>query len=404
MNRKRSFQTIFNVVARSVLAGVFVLPALLPAVAEAQPVDQTAGGVRGVNEALVFRRARAAYDAGNTEEALRDFQLAWTVQHSPNASLYIARCHRRQAQYVEAYNAYVQSSRDAAARADAEPQYAATRDTARSEANALQANVAFVVFAVTNAPDRARITLNGERTESAQWNERIAHAPGRVTIEASAEGMQNIRVEVQLSLGQETRVQIPFVSSSVNGAVQIQEGGVGFVDNGAVTINNPTNTPGPTNPNGNLGLQGSGPTPPNPPNPPPPNVDYPRSGLVPTGAVFLAVGGAALITGIVFEVLAANRWEELRPMCLQAGIDCANDPDYVRRVEQGRFWNGIGVAGIAAGPSLALIGGLMMAYGAVVNESNRMLYRSVQVGGVAFNLPHVHSSSQATSLVISGTF
>ncbi len=350
-----------------------------------------------------FQRGRAAYDAGSTEDAMRDFRAVLALQSSPNALLYIARCHRRLSQFVEAYNSYAQAAREADHLAPSENRYVQTRDTARSEAAALQGNVAFVLFAVSNAPADATVTMNGARTQSTQWNERIAHNPGPVVIEASASTMQRIRVEVRLSLGQETRVQIPFVQSSLNGAVQIQEGHVGFVDNGAVTMvsANPSGAGTTTNPNENTGVQSSQVT---RPTTPPAVMDYPRSAMVPAGWVMLGLGGATLISGIVVEARAAVRYGELSEVCAREDVSCGTDPALMEQVNTGRTLNYIGVAGIAVGGPLTLIGGLVLAYGAAVNEENRMQRDRNLLRVGRLNVPTVHFTSQSAVISLTGSF
>jgi hypothetical protein len=358
----------------------------------------------------IFQRARRAYDAGATADALVDFQAVLAAQSSPNALLYVARCQRRLAQYVEAYNSYAQAAREAEQRAQTEGRYVETRDTARAEANALQPNIAFLLFAVSNAPDDAVITTNGERTTRSQWNERIAHAPGRVTIDASANGMQPVHMDVQLSLGQETRVQIPFVGASLNGAVQLQTPPVGFATNPDTVQSNPVSTSAnlragtaasssPAQTTGSAIMT------------PPVIPSYvPRSSpAVAVGAVALGVGIAGLITGSVLEIIAFRRYVDLRSTCGSAGNDCATDQVLIDQIASGRAINYGGVAGIAIGTTMAVVGGAVLFLGLAANETSRMLAPMAQPQYVRrfpvnLRIPTFTLGPDRASVAMSGTF
>jgi hypothetical protein len=315
-----------------------------------------------------FSRGRQLYDAEQFEEALANFRTAVELAPSPNARLYIGRCFRRLGRLAEAYNELRRAAQEADRRATTEPRYAATRETAREEAATLVSSVAFVTLAVVNAPAGAEVTIDGQRTGPALWSTPLARAPGRAHIEARAEGMQRIALDVELTAGCETRVRIPFSPDNLQGAVQI-----GFndpapannaqgvetvaVDRAALDASMGSRSGSRAESSGSM----------------PPTIE-PRpanSAWVSVGGVTVALGLGGVVTGIVFAVLAENRFQSLRMQCSGVGNPCRTDADLQAQINEGRTFDTITTASIIGGAALTAVGMGMVIGGVLQNESIR---------------------------------
>lgn len=318
-----------------------------------------------------FAEARRRYDQGRFEEALALFRAVLEDAPSPNARLYVGRCLRRLGRLAEAYNELRRAAQEAQQRAASEPRYTATRESAREEAASLVEHVAFITLHVSGAPANAEVTLDGQRTGPALWSTPIARTPGLCVIEARAEGMQPIRLQVELRAAAETRVRIPFVALNLEGAVQIgfandspassAQGSQGVetiaVDRQALDATMGDRSAHASQSHASAShFEGRAPS---------------ASAWVPIGGVTAAAGLAGLVTGTVFAVMGNHRYATLAEQCFRLGSTCHVDPDVQQRVAEGRTFDAIAVVGIAAGSTLAVAGVAMIVGGVLQNEANR---------------------------------
>jgi len=318
-----------------------------------------------------FSRGRQLYDAQRFEEALANFRTAVELAPSPNALLYIGRCYRRLGRLAEAYNELRRTAQEADRRAATEPRYTATRETAREEAATLVSSVAFVTLAVVNAPPGAEVSIDGQRTGPALWGTPLARAPGRAHLEARAEGMQRISLDVELTAGSETHVRIPFVPENLQGVVQI-----GFNDpapaNNAqgvetVAVDRDALDASMGSRSAPRGGTSGAPIAPIAPV----AARAASSAWVLVGGVTVALGLGGVVNGIVFAVLAENRFQSLRTQCSGVGNPCRTDVDLQGQISEGRTFDTITTASIIGGAALTAVGMAMVIGGVLQNESMR---------------------------------
>ncbi|MBL8680106.1 MAG: tetratricopeptide repeat protein [Myxococcales bacterium] len=332
-----------------------------------QPADPPVERSPNADPAALFAEGRQRYDEGRFEEALGLFRRAIEAAPSPNARLYIGRSLRRLGRLAEAYNELRRTAQEANRRAATEPRYQSTRESARDEAAALVSSVAFVTLQVSNAPTGAEVTIDGQRTGPALWTQPLARMPGRAHIEARADGMQPITVDVDLRAGSETRVRIPFAQANLEGAVQMgfandpPQGGSQGVETVAVDRRALDASMGERS--GGAGPQ-MGPTQTPPERPAP-------SAWVAVGATTLSLGVASSITGIVFAVLGSERFGTLSAQCNRVGSTCHTDAAVQRQVSEGRTFDLVASVTIAAGATATVAGVAMMLGGFAQNEANR---------------------------------
>lgn len=328
--------------------------------------------------AQAFARGRQQYDGGQFDAALQSFREALELAPSPNARLYVGRSLRRLNRLAEAYNELRRTAQEADRRAATEPRYAATRETARDEASGLVSSVAFVTLVVSNAPSGAEVTVDGQRTGPAIWGSPLARAPGRARIEARAEGMQPIALDVELRAGADTRVRIPFVAeANLQNSVQIGFGepansgptasGAQAVETVAVDRNALDASMG----RRDRATNGSG------AGPEAPRAEPRRSALVPLGGVMVGLGAAGVVTGVVFGVMAEERYQSLRRTCEAPGANCSGNADVQAQVNEGRMFDTITVASAVGGAALMAIGVGVLIGGTLQNEAYRGQQRTL---------------------------
>ena len=97
-----------------------------------------------------FASARALFNAGKVAEALPLFRDVYARSSSPNARLYVARCLRKLGRNPEAYDEMEATLREATKRAETEPKYAQTRDSAAAELALLEPLVGKLIIAVAD--------------------------------------------------------------------------------------------------------------------------------------------------------------------------------------------------------------------------------------------------------------
>jgi hypothetical protein len=189
------------------------------ATARAAGGDETlAAGLRKFDE------GRKAFEAGQFEEALNDFNASLQLLPSPNTRLYAARCYRALGKVASAYTELKLAAREAQDRltASGEKRYGATRDAANDEAAQLEARVPRLVVAVpSNPPPDFVVKLDGRELPSAAWGVASETDPGTVVIEATGRRIVPFHKTVTLVEGAQERVdvlltRVPTATMAVN--------------------------------------------------------------------------------------------------------------------------------------------------------------------------------------------
>ncbi len=143
-----------------------------------------------------FASARALFNAGKVAEALPLFRDVYARSSSPNARLYVARCLRKLGRNPEAYDEMEATLREATKRAETEPKYAQTRDSAAAELALLEPLVGKLIIAVADPRPGMKIELDGRALEEARWSAPLVVDPGSRLVEVTPPGGATIRREI----------------------------------------------------------------------------------------------------------------------------------------------------------------------------------------------------------------
>ena len=171
------------------MASSFALPALCLSLLWAVPATMMvaapahAAGAEDLAAGLKkFDDGRKAYDGGQFEEALNDFNASLQLLASPNTRLYVGRCYRALGKVASAYTELKLAAREAQDRlaASGEKRYGATRDAANDEAAQLEVKVPRLIVAVpSNPPAGYVVKVNGRELSQAAWSLLRRRTPGR---------------------------------------------------------------------------------------------------------------------------------------------------------------------------------------------------------------------------------
>ncbi len=157
-----------------------------------------------------FRDAKEAYDAGDYEQAMQLFQVAWEYSHSPNARLYIARCFIKLGNLIAAADELRGTMRDADEKTTEDPKYASTRDAAAAELVLLEQKIGYLIVTVDDAVANVRVRMNDKPLATVQIGERLTVLPGTVELVASAEGRPDVTRTVEVKPGRTEAVALFF--------------------------------------------------------------------------------------------------------------------------------------------------------------------------------------------------
>jgi hypothetical protein len=281
-------------------------------------------------QAKRFGAAQKLYDTGAYTPALAEFQALAAETGSPNAQLYVARCLRELGRLPEAYEAMAGAVRNATARAESEPKYAATRNAAAADLALLEAKVGKLVIALASPPEGLAVSVAGADLPREKVGVPIAVVPGEVVVRARAAGRPDIERRVVLKAGETQTVTLTFPAASA----------------------------APPPPRVTMGPQAA----PNPSAPSsreaePKGVGGARVG----GFVTLGVGVAGMATFAVAGLMANHRYDTVSAAC--GGKRCT-DPKYADEIAGGRRLDviadvglGVGIAGLVGGTLMVIFGG-----------------------------------------------
>jgi hypothetical protein len=243
---------------------------------------------------------------------------------SPNSHLMIARTLRDHGDLVEAYLEYEKLVPEAEAAAVHEAKYKKTVDTARGERAKVRARIALVRLSVKNPPDDLRITMGSTAIERSEWEMPIAALPGLLSIHAESKTAPAQQREVTPDAGGELEVTFDFTPPPPKEPPALVE----------VPVLSPTPLPKPGVPSDI------------PPEPLPPRHVVDRT--LPN--VLLGIGGAGLVTFVVFGALNESTFHDLEMSCPNHQCPPNMSDDIKRgRTQQAIANVGLGVAAVAGG-------------------------------------------------------
>lgn len=276
-----------------------------------------------------FKAAQQTYDRGDYAAALPMFRDVHAAVSSPNARLYIARCLRELGRLPEAYDEMSATFLDAAARAEREPRFAATRDAAAAERAAMERKVGRVVVAVASPPAGLEVVLGETRLDPARVGKVVAIEPGTVRVRATAPGRVPAEAERTVAAG-----TIETIALVLQPELQ------------------PEPSPPPV-----VAVA----PPPREPEPPreAPEPSWTEGTIRRAGFGVVALGAAGLVTFAVAGTMANDRYDRIRSEC---GGRCT-DPKYESEIEGGRTLDVVANVGLVAGGFGVLVGAGMIAFG-----------------------------------------
>ncbi len=305
----------------SVAASVTLSIASRPALADPDPTDASAAKAR-------FSAAQELYDQREFAAALPAFREVHRALGSPNAHLYLARCLRELGQLPEAYEELSATLAEAAARAEKEPRFLATRDAAAADRALLEAKVARLVVAVAKPPPGLEVLVAGKILPAARLGQPIALAPGKTRVVATAPGRAGAREDVTLAVGALETVSLSLDPPSAPAPVAA-----------------PTPAPRHT-------LAREAPLAP---------AAKPDATLRYVGFGVAAIGVGGFLTAAITGAMANARFRDVRDEC--GGMRCL-DPAVNDRIDGGRSLDtaanvalAVGAIGVAGGAAMVWFGG-----------------------------------------------
>ncbi len=320
------------------------VPAVLAALVALSLASAHAGAQ--TSEAIAqarFSKGRDLFLAKSYDAALVEFRAAAELLESPNARLYIARCERELGRYAAAYVDFQRAASEAADRAQTDPRYVTTRDTAKQEGAAVEPKLGRVTILSPTPPSGASITVNGNPVVMAALGVAGPIDPGKVEVVAQANGYVTFKRTVDVGAGEGIEVTIKWE-----------------VDPNAKKPDPPVNPPPPPD-TGNGSGSGNVTPPPvdGPPVEPPPDRQVKTGGGARTaGFVVGGLGLAGVVAFGVFAGLAQSRFDSLKSTC---GGRC--DPSYEDKIKGGEsLQTGANVA-LGLGGTFLVVGAILIAIG-----------------------------------------
>ncbi|MEP7122822.1 MAG: hypothetical protein ABJE95_17990 [Byssovorax sp.] len=260
-----------------------------------------------------FAAARALFTAGQYAEALPRFRDVYARSSSPNARLYVARCLRKLVRNPEAYDEMAATLREATGRAESEPKYAQTRDSAAAELALLEPLVGKLIIAVADPPPGMKVALDGRPLDAARWSAPIPVDPGSRLVEITPPGGPTIRREITVDAHTTKTLALTLPSASA-----------------PTSVKTATDVPftGGTVRKVGFGVAGLG----------------------------VAGFGVFAVTGL----LANQKYSALQASCGQQR--CA-DPKFATTVDQGKLLDTLATSGAVVGGVSVVVGAAMIAFG-----------------------------------------
>lgn len=155
-----------------------------------------------------FLRGKELYTQGKYDAALAEFNASLDIVTSPNARLYVGRCHREMKRLVAAYVELGRTMVEARELAREDPRYEKTADAARDERAALEPKLAFVDIGITHAAPTTTLKVAGDEVRRGGWNEPVPIMPGSADVVVETPGHTPIARSVTLAAGERKSLAI----------------------------------------------------------------------------------------------------------------------------------------------------------------------------------------------------
>ena len=168
------------------------------------------GPAAAIDPAEAFKQGLELFQKKRFDEALPLFEEAVADSGSPNARIYVARCLRELGRLDAAYEEMRLTVRDATRKAETEPKYEPTRDSAASELALLEPRVGRLVVTVVERPEGTVVYVGGRELSVDQLGVPVAAMPGRVDVRAEALGFKPVERTADIEAGSPRTMTITF--------------------------------------------------------------------------------------------------------------------------------------------------------------------------------------------------
>jgi hypothetical protein len=298
----------------------WLLAALAPSSARAgvpAPAASAASDATAATSAAeeLYKTAQERFLAKDYAAALPMFEQVLQQSGSPNARLYVARCHKELGHLAEAYAEMERTVRDATRMAASEPKYEGTRNAAAVALALMDPIVGKLVLAIADNPPGLQVEIDGHAIGAERLERPIAVETGKIVVTASAPGRQSAKAELEIGAGQSRTVTLTLAPAATPGVPR-----------------------------------------------PPPLAAEPHGGEVRTaGFVIGGLGVASMVVVAVTGGLALGSYGRLDDDC---GGERCTDLAYADEVDRGKalrlttnVFLGVGAACLAAGGLMVIFGG-----------------------------------------------
>lgn len=174
---------------------------------------QTAAQKSGAR--ALAKQGIAAFQEGNYEEALDLFTRAESIYHAPPHQVFMARCHEKLGNLVEAYELFNNVRRESLA-SDAPAAFVSAQEEAAAELAPLEGRLPHLTISVKGAASDVTVFVNGSPLEPAFVGVARPVNPGKYEIQARGEGSSNETVQIELSEGQSESLELDVAAGSEN--------------------------------------------------------------------------------------------------------------------------------------------------------------------------------------------
>jgi hypothetical protein len=296
-----------------------------------------------------FTKGQRLYEDGKYDKALPLFRAALAATSSPNARLYVARCLAKLNKNAEAYEEMKQTVADATERAESEPRYAETRDSAAALLALLENKVAKLVVAISDQHRGARVEINGVVIKDPG----VPHAvePGEVLVRGKAPKKKLVEKRFELPAG---------VTRTIT---------LAFEDAAAGEVATPAPGDEPTEPA----------EPAEPDDPSPGDIGALRA----AGIVVTVLGVGGFVAFAITGALARGKFNQLEEEC--GGTRCTA-ATYADVIDQGKRLETTANVMAGIGSGLVVAGVLMIVFGGPSDEELISLRPTIELG------PHAESA------------
>lgn len=155
-----------------------------------------------------FVKGRDLFGANKFEPALAEFNASYDIVASPNARLYIARCHRELGHLTIAYSELTRTLAEAKALAKDDPKYEKTAESAQTERTDLETKLGFVDLSISHTAPNTVVKVGGDVVARDAWSGPVPVTPGTVDVVVESEGKAPIVQSVQLAPGEHKPVPV----------------------------------------------------------------------------------------------------------------------------------------------------------------------------------------------------